>query len=155
MMQNQCLLALLAWPIRRWVVALFTALGTYVVIAIPTDIISNPVFGRDVAVTSWSVPVLLVTSVLSGLLVATYIKTPAIDYANKSARAGGIGGFMAYLAVGCPVCNKLALLALGYTGALQYFAPIQPYLAAAGLALLFYALRQRLLNENSCALPTR
>jgi hypothetical protein len=70
-----------------------------------------------------------------------------------SAKLGSVGGFLAYLAVGCPVCNKLALIALGSTGAIQYFAPVQPYLGAAGLLLLMYALRKRLVNESQCALP--
>jgi hypothetical protein len=72
---------------------------------------------------------------------------------ESSAKLGSVGGFLAYLAVGCPVCNKLALIALGSTGAIQYFAPVQPYLGAAGLLLLMYALRKRLVNESQCALP--
>jgi hypothetical protein len=51
------------------------------------------------------------------------------------------------------VCNKIALIALGYTGAIQYFAPIQPYLAIAGIALLAFSLRMRMNNEYSCSLP--
>jgi hypothetical protein len=47
----------------------------------------------------------------------------------------------------------LVLVALGYSGAIQYFAPIQPYLALAGIALLMYSLRMRLNNEYSCSLP--
>lgn len=70
-------------------------------------------------------------------------------------RAGAVGGFLTYLAVGCPVCNKIALLALGYTGALQWFAPVQPVLAVAGVALLAYALRRRLAGEIACPLPDR
>ncbi|EPR75477.1 hypothetical protein ADILRU_2020 [Leifsonia rubra CMS 76R] len=31
---------------------------------------------------------------------------------------------LAWFAVGCPVCNKIALLALGYTGALACPAPV-------------------------------
>jgi hypothetical protein len=72
---------------------------------------------------------------------------------ESSAKVGSIGGFLAYLAVGCPVCNKLVLIALGSTGAIQYFGPVQPYLGAAGLLLLMYALRKRLVNESQCALP--
>ena len=52
--------------------------------------------------------------------------------------------------MGCPVCNKLALLALGYTGALTWFAPAQPWLAVAGIAFLGYALRSRLMGEVTC-----
>jgi hypothetical protein len=53
--------------------------------------------------------------------------------------------------VGCPVCNKIALIALGTTGAMQYFAPVQPYLALFGILFLLYALQKRLVGESMCA----
>jgi len=53
-------------------------------------------------------------------------------------------------AVGCPVCNKLVVLALGAGGALTYFAPVQPVMALLTLGLLLYALRARLAGEKSC-----
>ncbi len=152
-MQSNCLTALLAWPARRWLVAIAVSFATFLIIGLPTVVIENGVFGRDIGVTSWSMPVLVITSVLSGLLFATYIKVGEITSTEREAKIGSIGGFFAYLAIGCPVCNKLALIALGYTGAIKYFAPVQPYLAALGIGLLAYALRQRLTNEASCKIP--
>jgi hypothetical protein len=70
-----------------------------------------------------------------------------------SPRGGALGGVLAYLAVGCPTCNKLALLALGSSGAVSWFAPLQPWLAAAGIAVLGYALRRRLAGAVACPLP--
>jgi hypothetical protein len=49
---------------------------------------------------------------------------------------GGVASFGAFLAIGCPVCNKLALLLLGTSGALSIWAPIQPVLGALSLTLL-------------------
>jgi hypothetical protein len=141
------------WPAKRWVAAIAVAVATYFLIGIPTAVIANPVFGRAIGVTSWSIPVLIATSVLSGMLFATYVRMDSVITDEISAKLGSVGGFLAYLAVGCPVCNKLALIALGSTGAIQYFAPVQPYLGAAGLLLLMYALRKRLVNESQCALP--
>ena len=43
-------------------------------------------------------------------------------------------------AVGCPVCNKLVLLALGASGAVSWFAPIQPFLAIASVVLMAVAM---------------
>ncbi|OIQ82607.1 hypothetical protein GALL_356060 [mine drainage metagenome] len=146
-----CLTNLLTWPRKRWLVAVGTALATFALIGLPTDVIPNPVFGRAVAVTSWSMNVLILSSILSGMLVATYIKTENTVVEETSLKIGGVGGFLAFFAVGCPVCNKIALIALGYTGAIQYFAPIQPYLAAASILLLGYALRKRLVGESQCA----
>ena len=146
-----CLTTLLTWPRKRWLVAIGTALATFAFIGLPTDVIPNPVFGRAVAVTSWSMNVLILSSILSGMLVATYIKTDNTVTEETSLKIGGVGGFLAFFAVGCPVCNKIALIALGYTGAIQYFAPIQPYLAAGSILLLGYALRKRLIGESQCA----
>lgn len=113
--------------------------------------IPNPLFGRAIPTTWWAWPVLLVTGVLSGLLTATYVRGAAA--AERTPRAGVVGGVLSYLAVGCPVCNKLALVALGYSGALTWFAPAQPWLAVAGILLLGYSLRARLIGEIACPAP--
>lgn len=124
-------------------------------IGLPTDVIPNPVFGRPVPVTWWSLPVLAITSVLAGLLLATYVREPADEVVelDRPARAGGVGGLLVFFAVGCPVCNKLVLVALGTTGAMEVFAPLQPLLALASIGLLAVALRARLRNESQCAVP--
>lgn len=145
-----------SWGRRRWGAALGAGLVTALAIGLPTDVIPNPVFGRPVAVTWWSVPVLLVTSVLAGLLFATYVRVPGTPVEpDRAARAGGIGGLLAFFAVGCPVCNKLVLIALGATGAMELFAPLQPLLAVASIVLLAVALRSRVRNERSCPVPAR
>ena len=133
--------------------AVSVAVLTYFVIALPTAVVDNPVFGREIGVTSWSVTVIVISSILTGLLTATYVKNDFSDENPRQLKIGGTGALLSYFAVGCPVCNKLALIALGYSGAIQYFAPIQPYLAVAGIALLAYSLRMRLNNEYSCSLP--
>ena len=143
--------SLRAWPRRRWSVAAVAALGTVAVMSSSTAMIPNPVFGRAVPTTWWAWPALIVTGILSGLLTATYVRGSSTT--ERASRTGLAGGVLSYLAVGCPVCNKLALLALGYTGALTWFAPAQPWLAVAGIALLGYALRARLLGEVTCPVP--
>jgi hypothetical protein len=148
-----CFTSLLTWSAKRWIVAVSVGLLTFFVIAIPTAVVQNPVFGREIGVTSWSVTVIVVSSILAGLLTATYVKNEFSDENPRQLKIGGAGALLSYFAVGCPVCNKLALVALGYSGAIQYFAPIQPYLAFAGIALLMYSLRMRLNNEYSCSLP--
>ena len=100
------------WPTRRWVVAGLAAILTVLVVGIPTVLIPNPWFGRTVPPTLWALPVLVVTAALSGLVTATYNGSPAAPSAEAPSRSGLVGGFLAYLAVGCPVCNKIALLAL-------------------------------------------
>ncbi|WP_241980480.1 hypothetical protein [Cryobacterium sp. Hh11] len=131
-----------------------TALFTVVFIAVPTDLIDTPVFAREVPPTVWSWPVLVLSAVLAGLVTATYVAHPAGAAPERAAgRLGMAGWLVTFFAVGCPVCNKLVLLALGTTGAMQFFEPIQPYLAAASIVLLGWALYARMTREYSCRLP--
>ncbi len=152
--------ALSTWDRRRWYAAAGSAVLTVLVIALPTALLPNPVFGRAIPPTWWSWPVLLLTAVLGGLLAATYVRRRDDQLVGSAAdsghldRKGLLGGLLAYLAVGCPVCNKLALLALGAAGAQQWFAPIQPVLAIGALGLLAWALKTRLDGDRACPLPT-
>jgi hypothetical protein len=133
-----CFTSLFAWSRKRWIVAISVGFLTYLFIALPTAVIKNPIFGREIGVTSWSVTVIVITSILTGLLTATYVKNEFSDENPRQLKIGSAGAFLSFFAVGCPVCNKLVLIALGYSGAIQYFAPIQPYLALIGIALLMY-----------------
>lgn len=146
------------WTRRRWWSAAAAALGTIVLIGVPTVLIPNPVFGRDIEMTWWAWPTLLVAAVLSGLVMASYVRQPGRpmpgdDASEKGSRRGLIGGVLTFFAVGCPVCNKLVLILLGYAGAMQWFAPVQPILAVAAVAALVWALHARLKGERECALP--
>jgi hypothetical protein len=141
---------------------------TALIVGLPTDVIPNPVFGRPVPVTWWSYPVLAVTAVLAGLLLATYVRTPQADTApaghlarsaelelvdDRPTRLGGLGGLLSFFAVGCPVCNKVVVIALGATGARTWFEPLQPLLAVAAAVLLAVALRARLRSADRCPVP--
>lgn len=146
------------WDARQRLAAGLAALATVLVVALPTAMIPNPVFGREIPTTAWAWPALLVTAVLSGMLFATYLRRTADGTdvgaeAGTEGKAGAVGGFLTFLAVGCPVCNKLALLALGYTGAIQWFAPVQPWLAAGAVVLLGWALVRRLAFADACPVP--
>lgn len=145
--------ALSQWSSRRWRVAVTAALVSVVVIAVPTAMIPTPIFGREIGVTWWAWPALLVSAALGGLLMATYVREPGAAAEEPVSRKGLVGGLLTYFAVGCPVCNKLALLALGYTGALTWFAPVQPLLALGGVLLLALALRARLRGQVACPVP--
>ena len=149
--------SLTTWTTRRWTVAALAALLVALAVGLPTDVIPNPVFGRPVPVTWWSYPVLVVTAVLGGLLAATYVRDDGraladdLDEADeRTARKGGIAGLLSFFAVGCPVCNKLVVIALGSVGARRWFEPFQPLLAALSIVLMFVALRARLRNADSC-----
>jgi len=90
------------------------------------------------------------------LLFATYLRpgdeVEADDDGglDRPGRFGGLGGLLAFFAVGCPICNKVVVIALGTSGALTWFAPVQPYLGVVALGLLAWALRVRLRGEVAC-----
>ena len=67
-----------SWTGRRWWTALAAGLVIAVLVALPTAVIPNPVFGRAIEVTWWSYPVVIVTGVLGGLLFATYVRDPRL-----------------------------------------------------------------------------
>ena len=143
-----------SWSRRRWIAAGGAAVLTVLVMAVPTALIPTPVFGREIPPTPWAWPVLLVSAALSGLLFATYVRErgsvdPPPEGAGVDGR-GTAGALLTFFAVGCPVCNKLVLLALGYAGALQWFAPVQPYLAGLAIVLMMWALVVRLRGQVAC-----
>lgn len=159
---TQAVQALRFWSARQFLVAGVVALAFALVVGVATVLIPNPWFARDIATVWWNYPVWILTSIGAGLLTATYVRpgpgpAPAPDTpeAERSARMGFAGGILAWFAVGCPVCNKIALLALGYSGAITWFAPLQPLLAVAALLLTLVALVWRLRGQISCTVPAR
>jgi hypothetical protein len=152
---STALAALRRWTQRQFLMVAVAAVTIALVIGLPTDVIPNPVFGRPVPVTWWSYPTLILTSVLGGLLAGTYVRrgpapVHASDEIDTPTRRGGLAGLLSFFAVGCPVCNKLVIVALGTTGARQWFEPLQPALAVASIVLLGWALRTRLRATDNC-----
>ncbi len=139
------------WAPRQWAAAAATAAGAALIIGVPTGIIRTPFYHRMTPVQWWNYPVWIVTAVLEGLILATYAAPGPAGRRTQGAAAGG--GALSLIAVGCPVCNKLVVLAIGVSGALSYFAPLQPLLAAGSLALLAEALRRRLRATRACPAP--
>jgi hypothetical protein len=151
------------WSRRRWLAAAAGTAGAGLLLGLPTAIIPNPVFGRQIEAPAWSYLAFAVTAVLSGLLLATYVREPVAvaagaptdepQVSDEDAKRFTVGGLLAFFAIGCPTCNKLVLLALGTSGAITWFEPVQPLLALAGIGVLVWALRRRLQNEVACAVP--
>jgi len=186
------------WPLRRWLMAAAVTVLAALVIGVPTGVIPTPFYTRMTPVLWWNYPVWAISSVLEGLLVATYMRAgspapkaqaagPLVSVDSPLSSVGGApstpalgetpprgeapprqepdaprprsgraiaAGVLSTFAVGCPVCNKLIVLALGVSGALSYWAPAQPVLGVASVALLTYALVRRLRTATACALPS-
>ncbi|MFK0292875.1 hypothetical protein ACIQU6_20695 [Streptomyces sp. NPDC090442] len=146
----RALRAVAVWPLSRWGIAAGGAVLTALVVGLPTAVIPNPLFTRTVPTPFWGYPSLALTAVLAGLLLATYVRTGARARDRRPSRLGTVGGLLGFFAVGCPVCNKLVLLALGTSGALSIWQPLQPLLAVVSLALLTVATVRRLAGEIAC-----
>ncbi len=136
--------------LRGWLLAVAAAALTLVIIAVPTEIIANPFFRRMTEVRAQDYAFWALTGVLVGLIAGTYAA------GATGAAKGGVfsGGFLSYLAVGCPVCNKVVVTLIGTSGALTFFAPAQLFIGLASVALLGATLlyRVRALTQ-ACPLP--
>jgi len=142
------------------------ALASGIAFGLATAIIPNPVFGRSVAPEAFAIWTWLLSAPLMGIVMATYTAPPPVSpiglvplqpstaeaAERRTTTLGGIASLGAFLAIGCPVCNKIALLLLGASGAMTVFAPIQPFIAAASLAMLAVTAGWRLrLRANGTA----
>ena len=144
--------------------ALWAAAWTAVALAVfglTSAVIPNPVFGRSVPPEPFAYVVWLVSAPLMGILAATYM-VPAAGPAARPARPvalgpgpraqgvrdgsvlGTVAGLGAFLAIGCPLCNKIVLVALGASGAMTIWAPLQPIVGALSVALLVATVAWRL-----------
>ncbi len=129
---------------RGWLVAAAGAAVALILIGVPSGVIANPFFGRDTVVRTQDYIIWMATGLLTGVIAGTFT-IPARKTAGGKTLSGG---FLSFLAVGCPVCNKLVVLALGVSGALSYFAPAQLYIGIGSLALLGWSLHLRVQAVN-------
>jgi hypothetical protein len=147
---------------RFWLVAFAATIAVLLAYGLVAAILPNPVFGREIAPDAAAITIWLLSAPLIGLLVATYVPPagasgvparPAPADAAGSGRAA-LGALATFFAIGCPLCNKIVLVALGTSGALNLFAPIQPIIGLAGLTLLAVTLALRLRRRaEGCPLP--
>ncbi len=126
------------------------ALVAAVIIGVPSDLIDTPLFGRPVETRPLDYVILAITAGLIGLIFAIRVPDEEVDETRTV-----WGGFAAFLAVGCPVCNQAVVALIGTSGALSWWAPVQPLVGLAAIGLLLYALKRRLdtYQLTSCALP--
>jgi len=129
------------------------AAGAYAaVIAVPTAIIANPWFARMTPPTVWSWLFWILPALLFGPLTASYVIRLRPESCSVDGPTMG-AGLLSYLAVGCPICNKVVVALMGVGGALTYFQPVQPVLGAVSVALLAYGLKLRLGLSHRIASP--
>jgi hypothetical protein len=159
---------------RFWAHALAWSIGSLLALGIVSAIVPNPVFGRQIAAEPFAIAVWLLSAPLVGIVGATYTSPqvrggsavplampaslpPSDDEDRGASLLGSVAGLGAFLAIGCPVCNKVAVVLLGTSGALGVWAPIQPFLGAISLVLLAATAAWRLrvrARGGACAVIT-
>lgn len=125
---------------HKLLIATAWAIGVLLFLGLPTDIIPNPIFGREVPIRWWEYPVIGLTTALTFAWFA--VQAPPMEFQKNGRLVGGVT--LALFAVACPVCNKIVLLLLGTTGALGIWAPLQPYIAVLSVLALALALWLRI-----------
>ena len=144
------------------------ALASLAVYGLVAAIIPNPFFGRQIPPEPFAIGIWLLSAPLLGILGATYTAPPpagllepvplgAADSTSerRTSTLGTLGSLGAFLAIGCPICNKLVLLLLGTSGAIAVYAPLQPVLGAVSLALLAVTVGWRMrIRARGGACPT-
>ena len=67
------------WPACGWMAAATVTVIAALVSGVPTGVVATPFYTRMTPVLWWNYPVWLVSSVLEGLLVATYVRIGLAD----------------------------------------------------------------------------
>jgi len=128
------------------VLGLVAALVSTVVQAIPTAVIPNPFFQRMTPVRPQDFVFLGVTSILIGLIFSTFgVPKGTVSCQNRALGAG----LLSTLAIGCPICNHVVVALIGISGALTYWAPIQPIVGVVAIFVLLWTLNKRLQSVAS------
>ena len=140
-----------SWPARRWMAAVLAGVAAALAMGVPTGIVHTSLYTRMTAVTWWDYPVWALSAILFGLTSATYVRVRDAPPTGTEQSRRTLGAtLLSTVAIGCPICNKLVVALIGVSGALSYWAPIQPVLGVLSLGLLSTVLIVRLRGSVAC-----
>jgi Glucose / Sorbosone dehydrogenase len=141
---------------RQWQTAAWVGAVALVATGYAGETIPGIDFHRMVAVSWWNDPTWTATSILLGLIAATFVH-PAGSRAARGAAASGSGilGLAASTVMACPVCSTLAVPFLGAGGVLAFLRPDRGWLALVSVVLLAATLALRLRAITRCGVPRR
>lgn len=137
---------------RAWTIVTLATTAALVATGVPTRILPNLFFARMTDVRTQDYVIWMISGVLVGLIAGTYVVAAAHKHERRTIAAGGV---LTYFAVGCPVCNKLVLFALGASGAMTFFAPLQLYIGILSVVLLTATLMVRARTVAGVCAPDR
>jgi hypothetical protein len=144
--------------LRFWPVSALYAAGAALLIGIPSVLIPNHLFSRTVPTSPQDYVIWVISALLIGPLMGLATLYPvaprrATPVSNRSLAGSGralAGTLLSFFSVGCPVCNKVVVLLLGFGGAMTFFNPVRPFLGLASIVLLSVTLflRVRVLRHG-------
>ncbi len=136
---------------QTWIRAMPLAVIAALLIAIPADLLDTRLFGRPIEPRAIDYVILTITAGLIGLILAIRPE-PSADVEAQERRTLW-SGLVSFLAVGCPVCNQAVVALVGTSGALSWWAPVQPVVGLLAIGLLLYTLRARLRTYQLTSCP--
>lgn len=122
--------------VKSILVGIAVAIFIFLLFGALTVLVPNNFFKRMTPIYWYDYIFLILTSILIGIYAGLWHYTrKTSSKCSYGATGGAIGSVFSF---GCPICNKLLVLLLGVTGVMTYFAPIQPILGTASIAILSY-----------------
>ena len=104
---------------RQGLAAIVGTIASAGMIGVPTDIIDTSLFTRMTPVRWWDYVFWIISSVLAGAIVSTYVPRAGMSAAPAACTTRTVGGgVLSAFAVGCPICNQIVVAAIGVSGAL-------------------------------------
>jgi len=139
------------WSSQQWRTAVIAASVAFLAIGTVGQTLPWTASGRTFPVVWWNYVTLVASSLLIGLIVATFV----VAGGRRRSRVGGaastgVAGTAATIAMACPVCNPIAIPLLGAGGVFAFLAPDRGVIALASLVLLALTLALRLRATASC-----
>jgi hypothetical protein len=139
------------WSPRQWRTAVEAACVAFLAIGTVGQTLPWTASGRTFPIVWWNYVTLAASSLLIGLIVATF----AVAGARRRSRAGGaastgVAGTAAAIAMACPVCNPIAIPLLGAGGIFAFLQPDRGLIALASVVILAFTLALRLRATASC-----
>ena len=120
-------------------IGIISALLIFILVGIPTAVISNKFYTRMIPSTSLDIFFLIASSLLLGSYVGLffYLKHNKKKQENAYAYSGAASSFVA---ISCPICIKLLVFIFGAAALMAYLAPLRPYIGFLSLALIGFGL---------------
>jgi hypothetical protein len=134
---------------RQWRVAAVVSVAALIAIGTVGQTLPWASPGRVYKIEWWNWATLIASSLLGGLIAATFL-TPA-GRRVRAAAGSGLTGTGAAIVMACPVCSPLAIPLLGAGGVLAFFRGDRGWLALASVLILGVTLLMRLRAATGCA----